>query len=236
MAFLQPQAPRQPFFRAPAVVVWLVACFALVHLARSLAGPALDETWIGKYAFIPARYAFMAAHGGGLQGWWSAAVPFVSYMALHNDLMHLAINSLMFLAFAPVVARRFGATLFLLFFCICGVAGAVFYLALNWGSPAAVIGASGAISGLMPAALRMLPTLGVQGHNAPLSPILTRQFLLFSLVWVVMNVIVGVTGIGFGGESGLIAWQAHLGGFLAGLVLTGPFDRLRPQPIGVALE
>ena len=236
MAFLQSQSPRQPFFRAPAVVVWLIACLALVHLARSLAGPALDESWIENYAFIPARYAFIVAHGGGLQSWWAAAVPFVSYMALHNDLVHLAINSLMFLAFAPVVARRFGATLFLLFFCICGVAGAVFYLAFNWGSPAAVIGASGAISGLMPAALRMLPTLGGQGDNAPLSPILTRQFLLFSLVWAVMNVIVGVTGIGFGGESGLIAWQAHLGGFLAGLVLTGPFDRLRPQPVAVSLE
>jgi membrane associated rhomboid family serine protease len=88
----------------------------------------------------------------------------------------------------------------------------------------------------MPAALRLLPTLGPQGPNAPLAPLWTRQFLLFSLVWVGVNVLVGVTGIGFGGESGLIAWQAHLGGFLAGIVLTGPFDRMRPMPIGVSLD
>ena len=51
-----------------------------------------------------------------------------------------------------------------------------------------------------------------------------------------MNVIVGVTGLGMGGESALIAWQAHLGGFLAGMALSVPFDRIRPQPQAVALD
>jgi len=48
-------------------------------------------------------------------------------------------------------------------------------------------------------------------------------------VWMAINLIAGVTGMGVGGEAGLIAWQAHLGGYLAGLFLAGPFDRLRPK-------
>lgn len=238
MAFLQPLPPRQPFFRVPAVVVWLIAGFAAVQVARSLAAPAQDAAWIYDYAFIPARYshAFLAAHGVGPESWWARAVPFVSYMAIHNDLMHLAINSLWLLAFGPVVARRFGTGLFLLFFCVCGAAGAATHLALNWGSPMPVIGASGAISGLMAAGLRLLPTLRPQPGEVALMPVLSRQFLLFGMVWVGMNLIAGLTGIGVGGESGLIAWQAHLGGFAAGVLLTGLFDRMRQEPVGLNLS
>ena len=107
-------------------------------------------------------------------------MPFVSYMALHNDVTHLAVNSLWLLAFGPVVARRFGAGLFLLFFLICGVAGAATYLALNWGSPEPVIGASGAISGLMAAGLRLLPTMRPSPGTEPLLPALSRQVVMFS--------------------------------------------------------
>ena len=84
------------------------------------------------------------------------AVPFLSYMALPHDWTHLVINSFWLLAFGLVVARRLGSVLFLLFFSLCGVAGALLYLGLNWGSPIPVVGASGAISGLMAAALRMV--------------------------------------------------------------------------------
>ncbi len=72
--------------------------------------------------------------------------------------------------------------------------------------------------------------------GAALAPILSRQILLFSLVWVGMNVIAGVTGLGLGGEAGLIAWQAHLGGFVAGLLLSSLFDRLRPGPLAHSLS
>ena len=110
---------------------------------------------------------------------------------------------------------------------ICGVAGAATHLAFNWGSLDPVIGASGAISGLMAAGLRLLPTLRPEPGGGALLPILSRQVLLFSLVWIGMNIIAGVTGLGMGGETALIAWQAHLGGFIAGMLLAGPFDALR---------
>ena len=150
-------------------------------------------------------------------------MPFVSYMALHNDFTHLAINCLWLLAFGPIVARRFGGFLFLLFFLICGVAGAAAHLAFNWGSLVPVIGASGAISGLMAAGLRLLPTQApwANAGEEKLAPIFSRQILLFTLVWMGINLVAGLTGLGVGGEAGLIAWQAHLGGYLAGCCWRG---------------
>jgi membrane associated rhomboid family serine protease len=237
MAFLQPQSSdpwtRQPIFRAPAVVISLIALLIAAHGVRALVPPNLSAELISQFAFIPARYshAFLAAHNADPGGWLAQAVPFVSYMALHNDFTHLVINSLWLLAFGPIVARRFGGFLFLLFFLICGVAGALTHLAFNWGSLVPVIGASGAISGLMAAGLRLLPTQApwANAGEEKIAPIFSRQILVFTLLWMGVNLAAGLTGLGVGGEAGLIAWQAHLGGYLTGLLLAGPFDRLRPR-------
>jgi len=240
MAFLQSQSPRQPIFRAPQVVLWLIGVLAAAHGARTLLSPARSADMVYEYALVPARYssAFLASHMADPGTVWERAVPFVSYMALHNDWTHLLINCLWLLAFGPVVARRLGAGLFLVFFLVCGVAGAVTYLAFNWASPLPVVGASGAISGLMAAGLRMLPGQApwAAPGDAPLAPIFSRQILMFSAVWAAINLLAGVTGLGMGGESGLIAWQAHLGGFLAGLLLCGVFDSLRPRTVGAPLD
>ncbi len=234
MAFLQPQPSdpwiRQPIFRVPGVVVGLIAVLAAAHGARILAPPKLAEQLIQQYAFIPARYdALLSQHAIG--DWLAGALGFISYMGIHNDFTHLAINSLWLLAFGPIVARRFGNLLFLGFFLICGIAGALAHLAFNWGSAMPVIGASAAISGLMAAGLRLLPSQAPWAHpgEEKLAPILSRQIMIFTVIWVAINLLVGLTGLGFGGESGMIAWQAHLGGYFTGLLLAGPFDRLRPR-------
>jgi len=240
MSFLQSPQPsnpwtRQPIFRIPAVVVGLILFLALAHVARIALPDALSDHVINRFAFIPARYshAFLAAHSWINPGnIFDRAVPFVSYMALHNDFTHLAINSLWLLAFGPIVARRYGGLLFLGFFLVCGVAAALMHLAFNWGSLMPVIGASGAISGLMGAGLRLLPTQApwaVPGEEG-LAPIFSRQIVIFTAIWMAINLAAGLTGFGVGpGELGLIAWQAHVGGYLAGLLLAGPFDRLRPH-------
>jgi len=243
MAFLQPHAPRQPIFRAPAVVILLILLLVASHVARTLLPPERSLAWINQYAFIPARYspAFLSQHGIDGGSLIDRGLPFLTYMLLHNDYTHLAINSLWLLAFGPIVARRFGPVLFLLFFIICGVAGAATHLAFNWGSLEAVIGASAAISGLMAAGIRLLPTerppWAANGPpaEAAMLPLWSRQIILFTLIWVVLNVVAGFTGFGMAGEVGLIAWQAHLGGYAAGLLLSGPFDALRPQPVGQQL-
>ena len=237
MAFLQSQPSnpwtRQPIFRVPKVVVGLILVLVLAHVARVAMPDALSDWTISRYAFIPARYshAFLTSHGVDPGSIIDRAVPFVSYMALHNDFTHLAINSLWLLAFGPIVARRFGGPLFLGFFLICGIAAALTHMIFNWGSITPVIGASGAISGLMGAGLRLLPTQApwaVPGEGK-LAPIFSRQIVIFSVIWLAINLAAGLTGFGLAGEQGLIAWQAHVGGYLAGLLLSGPVDRLRPR-------
>ena len=240
MAFLQSAPPRQPMFRAPPVVIWLIGGLVLAHAGRMMAPPAIVQDILSDYAFIPARYsrAFLESRMLDPGTLLERAVPFVSYMGLHNDWTHLVINCLFLLAFAPIVARRFGPLLFLVFFIVCGIAGALTYLVFNWGSAAPVVGASGAISGLMAAALRMLPgqTPWAVPGATPLAPIFSRQMMVFTTVLVVINVLTGITGLPLGGENAQIAWQAHLGGYVAGLFLCGPFDGLRPRNVGEPLD
>jgi len=222
MAFLQSRPPREPFLQAPAPVLWLIAALVLAHVARAIAPAALSEEILVQYSFISARYA----QGTDVFGLVMLAVPLVSYMFLHADFIHLGVNCLWLLAFGPIVARRYGSFLFLVFFVVCGVAGAATFLAFNWGSPDGVIGASGAISGLMGAAIRMYPWPGSRLAR-PMAPILSRPILLFSGVWFVANLLFGLTGLGTAGEVHQIAWQAHVGGYFAGLALAGTFEALR---------
>lgn len=240
MAFLQSHPPRQPVFRAPPIVLWLIGVLAALHAARTWLPEARAQALAFDYGLVPARYsrAFLESRMADPGTVWDRLVPFVSYMGIHNDWTHLIINCLFLLAFAPIVARRFGPLLFLAFFIICGIAGALTYLAFNWGSPAPVVGASGAISGLMAAALRMLPgqTPWAVPGATPLAPIFSRQMVIFTAVLVAINVLTGVTGLPLGGENAQIAWQAHLGGYVAGLLLCGPFDALRPRNVGEPLD
>lgn len=220
--FQEPRRPRQPFLLAPWPVLVLIGVLATCYAAFVLAPQGLQAEILYRFAFIPADYA------GGLRGaptGAALALPFLTYIFLHGGLSHLAINCIWLLPFGAVVARRYHAVLFFLFFLVCGAAGAGLHLALNWGSPLAVIGASGAISGLMGAAFRMMgPPLppGTDGHM-PLAPVFSQRIVMWSAVWVAINIVAGVTGLGTGTQVRLVAWQAHLGGYFAGLLLAGPF-------------
>jgi membrane associated rhomboid family serine protease len=219
----------QPFLRLPMGVGILAGLLLLLYAVFSFLTPAIQDGILADYAFIPARYspAFLAAHNADAGSLLARALPFITYIFLHGSWMHVIVNTVWLLAFGPVVSRRFGVWRFLLFFILCGIAGAAVQLACNWGSPNPVIGASAAISGLMGAAFRLL---GRDGGGVfrpqPMAPILSRQILLFSAVWAGVNVIAGVTGLGTGPGVQLIAWQAHLGGYAAGLLLAGLFDPL----------
>ncbi len=220
----------QPFLRLPLGVGILAGLLIAIYAALSFAPPALFEYVLVNYAFIPARYspAFLAAHDADPGSFIGRALPFVSYIFLHGSWAHVLINTVWLLAFGPVVSRRFGLLRFLAFFLLCGVAGAAVQLACNWGSADPIVGASAAISGLMGAAFRLL---GRDGGGVfrpqPMAPIFSRQILMISAVWAVINVVAGVTGLGTGGSGvQLIAWQAHLGGYAAGLLLAGLFDPL----------
>ena len=230
MGFLSEQRPgREPFLRAPAIVIVLIGVLVVAYLLRAY-GPAAFDTIMSEYGvLVPLVYSPAGMHAAGYTSatLGEQLLPPVGHLFLHAGLMHLAINCLWLLAFAPVVARRFGSIGFLLFFLLCGLGGAAAFVAIMWGQNAGAIGASGAISGLMAAALRMLnvrePWLNQK--TLPLAPVFSRQILTFTVLWMAINLASGLVGVGPTGGFQSIAWQDHLGGFLTGLLLAGPFDR-----------
>ncbi len=239
MAVSEDSLPRQPFLRVPVSVLGLLAVLAIVYAAEALASPQTLNGIIARFAFYPARYSphFISAQHADPGSLFDRAVPFVSYIFLHGSLTHLLINSVWLVPFGTIVARRLGGFLFFVFFLVCGVAGALAFLASHWGSMEWVIGASGAISGLMAAGFRILHYPFVpEASSGPLEPIFSRQIIVGSVVWVLINVAAGMTGLGAGPGPQVIAWQAHLGGYAAGLLLIGPFLVARNWMLGRTTE
>jgi membrane associated rhomboid family serine protease len=159
--------------------------------------------------------------------------------------MHLGFNGLWLLAFGSAVARRFGSHRFLAFFLVTAAAGAGLHLLTHAGELFPMIGASAAISGAMAAAMRFAfqrgGPLGFWRHDQeasyrvpalPLTGVLRDpRILAFLAVWFGVNILFGLGALPIAGDNQSIAWQAHIGGFLAGLLLFDVFDPKRP-PMG----
>ena len=226
MAFLQDNRPsRAPLLNAPPIVLWLIGLLLATHALRVFLPGSLPDDILVAYSLTPARYAAALAQAMPADGAIGVVVPLITYMFLHADFTHVGINSLWLLVFGPIVARRLGTLRFLLFFLVCGVAAALVHLTVYWGSSMQVVGASGAVSGLMAAGMRILYGRLYGGGVDGLAPIFSKPILGFSAVWVIANVVSGILRIGVSDDLTLIAWVAHLGGFFAGLVLIGPFSR-----------
>jgi len=234
MAFFQDMRPsREPFLNAPAAIFWLIGALVAAHVGRVMAPSPWPEVLLSEFAFIPARYseAALAASGIPAPGLAGQAVPFISYMFVHGDYTHLGINSLWLLAFGPIVAKRLKTGKFLLFFVFCGIVSAAAHLAVYFGAFEPVVGASGAVAGLMGAGIRIfygrlyfrrdVPA----GETPPLAPLFSRPIMVFTAVWLIANFIAGVTGLGLTDATTSIAWVAHLGGYFAGLLAIALFDR-----------
>ena len=221
MAFLHDgRSSREPFLNAPQSVLWLIGALLLAHGIRIVLPGFWPERIVAEFAFIPARYSGAPEFAG--ENIFQQAIPFVSHIFLHANLTHVGINCLWLLAFGPVVARRLKPLPFLLFFLLCGIGGIVLHLAVYWGSEMAVVGASGAIAGLMGAAMRIAYG-GFYGRR--LAPIFSPRIVAFSAIWMTVNVLGGVLGLGATQEVVLVAWVVHLGGYLAGLFAIDVFDR-----------
>lgn len=151
-----------------------------------------------------------------------------THIFMHAGWTHLFMNLGSALAFGPPVARLFGqgvrgAALFVLFFLICGAFGGLGFVATHIEGSGLVVGASGAISGLWGAASRLL------GQNGRLAPIFSRQVVSQAVVFAALNILIGLAG-GFAQLN--IAWEAHLAGYLAGLLLIGPASLLADRSRG----
>jgi membrane associated rhomboid family serine protease len=233
---------HEPIFNVPPVVVATVAVLLLVHALRMwVFTDAQDTQFLLIFAFIPARYD--ASLAGSFPGGFGAELwTFFSYAFIHANLLHIGLNLAWLLPFGTALARRFGAVRYTAFMLVTSAAGALAYLVSNPEQMAPMIGASAAISGAMAAAMRFVfqqgGMLGLSGeagaHRVPARPLFATltdvRFLMFLVVWLGLNMLFGLGTVSIGGDDGeAIAWQAHIGGFFAGLILFNAFDPVVPQ-------
>ncbi|MGE0769161.1 MAG: rhomboid family intramembrane serine protease [Hyphomicrobiaceae bacterium] len=230
---------REPIFNAPAVVVWLLLLLVAVHIGLSLLS---DPQWaeaVETLALIPARYS---GYAGQIAGGRAAAVTsLVTHQLVHGDIAHLLINSAWLLAFGSAVARRIGTLRFLLFVVLSGIAGAVTFVAFHQGETTIMVGASGALSGLMGGAFRFLFSAFDDGgadafrgdqrmiRRMSLGELFRdRRARLAIGFWIAINFATALAAPLITSAGG-IAWEAHLGGFAFGLLLFDVFDRPDPE-------
>lgn len=230
---------REAALNVPPVIVGLVAVLVLIQVARSFLTPDQDLQVLLLFSFLPARYDASLIQGIDLPGGFGADIwTFVTYAGLHGGWPHLVFNVIWMLAFGSAVAWRFGTVRFLLFSALCTAAGAGLHLAFHWGQVVPVIGASAAIAGHMAAAIRFMFQPGAPldlfrmgGRSSFLVPahglvetLRDRRVALFVIVWFAVNLLSGLGALAVGAGSDSIAWQAHIGGFLAGMLLFPIFD------------
>ncbi|WP_319413578.1 rhomboid family intramembrane serine protease [uncultured Cohaesibacter sp.] len=237
--------PREPMFNLPTVVMVLAGIMIAIQAAQSfLLSYDQEEMLLLTFSFLPVRYGaaseVFSFPGGVLGDIWT----FVTYAFLHGGWMHVILNSVWMMIFATVIVRRIGTRNFLIFFVITAAAGALVHLLIHFGSQSPLVGVSAVLSGAMAASARfafsggMMGFSGLQGGNR--YPCLSlaqlrqnRQAMGFLIIWLVLNLVFGLFSFVGGGAS--IAWEAHLGGFIAGLLVfpyLDPYTRppRKPKP------
>ena len=167
------------------------------------------NAFIEKWAFVPSR--FLADPSGQFPTIFTS-------MFMHAGWMHLLGNMLYLWIFGDNVEDRFGHGKFALFYFLCGIAAIFAQLAINPDSNIPNVGASGAISGVLGSYLVLYPKGKIRilvGQGVMHAPA-----LLVIGLWIVLQLFSGFGSLQTTGEQGGVAYMAHIGGFVAGLVLT----------------
>ncbi len=235
---LPPDARREPLLNLPPAVAGFLVLIVGIHLLRKFfLSPEADEWVLAALAFFPGRitggmdYRFPGGIAGEL---WT----FVTYGLLHANFTHLIVNGVWLAAFGSPLAWRFGVTRFALFSAGGAIAGALAHLAFHSSDAIPLVGASAAISGHMAAICRFgFGNLGsfrattAEDWRRPARPLVEalrdRRVLGFLVAWFAVNLAFGLTNAGGTVQSGAIAWEAHIGGFLFGLLAFRFFDPYR---------
>jgi membrane associated rhomboid family serine protease len=213
--------------RYPPVVTWtLIAVNCAVFLFQVSLTPAQLDRFLLDFALIPARY--LEIFGYGIADFTAAdIVPFFTMMFLHGGWLHLILNMWMLWLFGPAIEDRVGAGRFLAFYLACGVAAALAHVIFNLPSTVPAVGASGAIAGVLGCFMRLFPLARV----IVLVPVLFIPLffevpaLVFIGMWFLIQLFQGAFELLLPSGGGGVAWWAHIGGFVAGLLLSPLLQR-----------
>jgi len=216
---LQTTAPT----RSPPLATWgLIAANCAIFLFQTSLGPEELELFLYRFALTPARY-YAPLPFSDLGGDPFDYLPFISNMFLHGGWLHLILNMWTLWLFGPAVEDRLGRARYVVFYVCCGVFASYAQAAFNPLSIVPALGASGAIAGVLAGFLLLYPW----ARLIILVPILFLPLflevptLVYAGLWFLMQLVQGTAEVFARSTGGGIAWWAHIGGFVAGLVL-GP--------------
>jgi membrane associated rhomboid family serine protease len=203
---------HEPVLNAPPVAVLTAASMPVLYWFQA----RLPDEGL-SYAFRPS--SLWDGH------WWPGLI---TSMLVHGGWAHVVMNAIGALAFGTPVARLLpgpkGVAGFLVLYIVCGVLAAAGYGLVHPDSFDALVGASGAVFGLMGGAIRLLGR-----RSGRLRSLFNQRFLITAGVIMAVNAATGLVGLAPGAEGARIAWEAHAFGFVAGALLIGPLARMFAQ-------
>jgi membrane associated rhomboid family serine protease len=208
----------QPTFSAPLVTYFLIASNLLIYLFNVTLSPEAKDIFLTQFALVPGHVVF-----GGAENWGeiSSYLPYLTSMFLHGSWRHVIGNVWVLWLFGDNIEDQLGHFLYIAFYLACGLGAALLHVLLNWGSPIPTVGASGAIAGVMGAFLLLYPRARVSTFFPPLFFFTLPAWVVLGY-WIVVQFLSGaaVTVLYANqGTSGGIAFWAHVGGFVVGMIL-----------------
>jgi membrane associated rhomboid family serine protease len=216
------------------VVTWtLIAANVLIFVGSLSMGSDEAETLVMRFGVIPdvimhGSWGEARMAGGALGSW----VTPVTSMFLHGGILHLGSNMLFLHIFGDNVEDVIGRGRFLIFYLLCGLGAVLGQVLVAPNSMVPMIGASGAISGVLAGYMTLFPHARVV---TVIPIVIFIHFMevpagIFIVLWFVLQLVQGYLSLGMIAEgAGGVAWFAHIGGFLAGLVCIRVFYKKRPR-------
>lgn len=217
-----PYKDDNPTTHFPIVTILLIGVNTLIFLYQI--SSADSRAFIYSYGVIP-YYLF---HGDAETG-IPIAVNIFTSMFLHGGLLHLAGNMLYLWIFGNNIEDKLGIFRFIIFYLICGIIATYSHALSDPSSMIPMIGASGAISGILGAYLVLFPRARI--HTLIFFGFFIQVIKVPAIIvigfWIVIQLVNGILSKGLYGGEGGVAWFAHIGGFLAGVIIIKLFYRKR---------
>lgn len=221
------QSKNYPVVNNTLIVVNVL--FFIIQLAQ---GRGFNQ-FIVKYGLVPARYSIPEI--ADMFSFGDQALSLLTFMFLHGGFWHLLGNMWSLYIFGDNIEDRLGHTRYLIFYLLCGLASGLFHLSLNFYSRIPTIGASGAIAGVMGAYLISYP----HSKILTLIPLFFIPYFIeipavfFLGIWFVLQF---MNAAASSGQAGGVAWWAHIGGFIAGIVFLKLLLKLPETGLGNRLK
>ncbi len=218
-----PIRDRNPSGTFPFVTVGIILINVLVFFIELSLGPQLDS-FLFQFGVVPVKVVYSADIPDST--FVNTYFPFLSYMFLHGGFIHLIGNMWYLWIFGDNIEDRLGRVKFVLFYLLCGIGSALVHVYFNSQSGVPCVGASGAIAGVLGAYMVTFPRARVL--------VLLPLFIIWEFIelpaivvlgfWFLLQFFSGTAAIS-SAQGGGVAWWAHIGGFVLGIIFIKIFSK-----------